>query len=51
MTRGCASARAKEMVEARYASLIANASDVILIVAPDGALQIRARRHSSAPSA
>ena len=31
--------RAKEMVEARYASLIANASDVILIVAPDGALR------------
>ena len=31
--------RAKELVEARYASLIANASDVILIVAPDGALQ------------
>jgi hypothetical protein len=28
--------RAKELVEARYASLIANASDVILIVAPDG---------------
>jgi diguanylate cyclase (GGDEF)-like protein/PAS domain S-box-containing protein len=31
--------RAKELVEARYASLIANASDVIMIVAPDGALQ------------
>jgi diguanylate cyclase (GGDEF)-like protein/PAS domain S-box-containing protein len=31
--------RAKELVEARYASLIANASDVILIIAPDGGLQ------------
>ncbi|MCC7033335.1 MAG: EAL domain-containing protein [Acidobacteria bacterium] len=31
--------RATEMVEARYASLIANASDVILIVGADGALR------------
>jgi diguanylate cyclase (GGDEF)-like protein/PAS domain S-box-containing protein len=31
--------RAARMVEARYASLIANASDVIMIVAPDGALR------------
>ena len=31
--------RATQMVEARYASLIANASDVILIVASDGALR------------
>ena len=31
--------RATEMVEARYASLIANASDVILIVGEDGALR------------
>ena len=31
--------RATEMVEARYASLIANASDVIMIVAPDGTLR------------
>ena len=31
--------RVKELVEARYASLIATASDVILIVAPDGGLQ------------
>ena len=31
--------RATEMVEARYASLIANASDVILIVDADGALR------------
>ena len=31
--------RATEMVEARYASLIANASDVILIVEEDGALR------------
>jgi diguanylate cyclase (GGDEF)-like protein/PAS domain S-box-containing protein len=31
--------RATQMVEARYASLIAHASDVILIVAPDGALR------------
>ena len=31
--------RATEMVEARYASLIANASDVILIVRKDGALR------------
>ena len=31
--------RAARMVEERYASLIANASDVIMIVAPDGALR------------
>ena len=31
--------RATEMVEARYASLIANASDVILIVEEDGAVR------------
>jgi diguanylate cyclase (GGDEF)-like protein/PAS domain S-box-containing protein len=31
--------RATQMVEARYASLIANASDVILIVASDGTLR------------
>jgi PAS domain-containing protein len=31
--------RAARMVEARYASLIANASDVIMIVAVDGALR------------
>ena len=31
--------RATEMVEARYASLIANTSDVIMIVAPDGGLR------------
>jgi diguanylate cyclase (GGDEF)-like protein/PAS domain S-box-containing protein len=31
--------RAARMVEARYASLIANASDVIMIVAADGALR------------
>jgi diguanylate cyclase (GGDEF)-like protein/PAS domain S-box-containing protein len=31
--------RATRLVEARYASLIANASDVIMIVAPDGGLR------------
>jgi diguanylate cyclase (GGDEF)-like protein/PAS domain S-box-containing protein len=42
MLRGDALARERRatlMVEARYASLIANASDVIMIVAPDGVLR------------
>ncbi len=36
--------RAARMVEERYASLIANASDVIMIVAADGVLRFRVAR-------